>query len=179
MRKQLMAALLLTVSGSALASPFGLAEVFTAPTTDSFLESVNAGGLSGITAGANYTFDLFPYLNGTVGPALFQQSATGLVGPLLTVDLNVQLAPGQMYAFALLAVDGGSVSTLDGAGTASEFLASCTVTSCSPVVGSFGPFAVFGFDTRYSVAPVPEPATLVMMGIGLLGVGLTRRKRES
>jgi len=43
MRKQLMAALLLTVSGSALASPFGLAEVFTAPTTDSFLESVNAG----------------------------------------------------------------------------------------------------------------------------------------
>jgi hypothetical protein len=183
MRKQLigaLGALSLAVSGSALAGGFGLGEVFTAPTTDSFLESVFTGELSGITSGAGYEFDLFPYFDdGTLGPALFQQSTTGPVAPNQTINVDVQLASDQMYAFTLLATDFGSVSTTDDAAIPNAFLASCFDTSCTPVVGAFGTFDIEDFKTTFSASPVPEPTTLALLGMGLLGIGLIRRKRES
>ncbi|MBM3115152.1 PEP-CTERM sorting domain-containing protein [Jeongeupia naejangsanensis] len=110
-----------------------------------------------VTGPSRLTFDLTPV------------SATGSLANLFAV--NYQLAPiGQLLGLQQLIFNPGTRSysgsfNLPTAGTYSSFFA---VTKDANWLGTL----------KLNVAPVPEPETYALMGAGLLGVLLSRRRKQ-
>jgi hypothetical protein len=152
--------------------------------------------LIGFESGATNTFNI----NGgapefTVGPG-----QNGTIGSPIGTTVNVVLNPGLLQFAFTTSLGGGVINGLNvlPATDLPNFFVSFGATGDSTINGittSIGPVLLIAFDDggagpddnhddlviRLTLTPigVPEPATLAMFGMGLLGLGLASRRRKA
>ena len=143
-------AALLSLQDSVTGTPGSLGNLFGTFTNDgSGVLFVNGDTVS---ASPELTVDDSPFLLNV--PQMFAPGAS--VGPVLMLRVNISPAavPGTSYSGTLTAFGGSSTSALN-------------------VLDD----ETFEVIVRSSTAPVPEPATSILAGIGATAVALTRRRR--
>lgn len=64
-------------------------------------------------------------------------------------------------------------------GTASQTAAECAASSVGTINGVSGPNFMFETRATSALTSVPEPASLALLGVGLTGLGLARRRNKS
>jgi hypothetical protein len=121
------------------------------------------GAYAGVTNGTPVTFTNFSY-NPFVGP----------VAPLWTFNFG-----GNTYSFNLMTAtssEAGGFFNLSGTGMLSITGGVYDATPGTFFYSSQGTRA--SFSAQNVATSVPEPATLGLLGLGLLGVGMARRRRS-
>ena len=145
-------------------------------------------GLTGLTCGNLDTFgtDNYPLIDTPTGngasnlnvlvnfadPTFFLQGL-GLHGSILSLsfDTHQNLPYDQQNPSACFtAGTGAQVNGAGGQGT------TC-VNSVGAINGISGPNVMFLTDGNSSAVTVPEPATVALLGLGLIGLGMTRRRK--
>jgi hypothetical protein len=169
-------------------SSFAFGQTFMTPNaTDVFLQSFRLAGAIGQPG--NFTAQLFEFDPATikvVGSPLFTGSAVGQPAGLpigfQTFTPNVLLDPTRTYLFLLASASSFNFTyfgTTPYAGGASHQAFGSDVQSAiwinngSPNQDDIAFTATFG----PAVTPVPEPATVLTLGAGLLVLGLAARRR--
>lgn len=163
-------------------------QTFTAPNmTDVFLESFRIS--VGSDPAIPYTVRLMEWTGGTAGAVLFSEmvAATPLTRTYVEFSVNTLLTFGAQYIFALSIAPGGNsvqnfMSVVDTyVGGHEAFIASADLATIQG-----GPWiSRTGFDVGFSATfvpgqqVVPEPMTMVLLGTGLLGMGIVRRRRRA
>jgi hypothetical protein len=161
-------------------------QTFTAPNpTDVFLQTFR------ISVGSNpsfpYTVRLMEWTGATAGAVLFSEmvAATPLSRSYVEFNVNQLLNFGAQYIFALSVVSGG-VDVANFISFTSTYAGGNEAYSVSADLASIQGGAWFvrpGFDVGFSATfvpgqqVVPEPMTMVLLGTGLLGLGVVRRRR--
>ena len=174
-----------------------IAQTFVAPVGSPFLQSftflladyVNGADLR--LRGAVYAFDG----DRLSGPALYESdllpgsTAFDLEPMTFGGTLNLALAPATTYALVLSSIEGTPDFALNFFGATAadtyaggELLASTeTTTPALFVPGAFAPIPGSpdaAFQATFTASAVPEPATVVLVGGGLLALaGVARRRR--
>jgi len=110
----------------------------------------------------------------------------GVLDPFVFVNIplasfNISVAPGDVLAFAAVTSGSGFFSMQGGANSspyASGNRIFRSLPSGSFQVNTFGPTVDFAFQTFVDTDPatVPEPSTLALAGVGLLSLGLHRKR---
>ncbi len=153
-----------------------------------FSPTLNVGDLFFRTAGNTYAFVLHGH-NGLATNGLYQISATQSARTVLGNPSGNYRPDAQVWAdpngAQLLGTGSASITTVNNVNT--HLLASLLIPLSNTVIGDldngFGVYfasATCGNDEIIGRVPesgVPEPGTWALIGLGLTGVGLIRRKR--
>lgn len=176
-------------------------ETFSAPTNqlDSFTFEVNDFGVA-----ANFVAQVYAWSGsllagnspqGATGPALYTSSTlhtSGVVGfNAITINTGgVSLTPGNNYVMLFADIGGdttagefglvGSPTSVPGDGGFNFYNNNYTLSSInSNPWDDFGNFGSLAYTAKFgSASSVPEPPTLALMGLGLAGLGVSRRKAK-
>ena len=144
---------------------------------------------------ADLLFDIFPSSNGFVptGPAIAAGSISRDIiptfipvnGDFVSVDLsafNIMVTAGESLAILLRNPNPGGYSWIEAFGDGYAGGTSFIRQPPDPIFG-FIPAIDQGFRTFVDpgavVAQVPEPGTFALLGLGLLGVGIARRRLKN
>lgn len=123
---------------------------------------------------------------GSPGPGSISQSFATQVGwtYLVNFDLGRNFSSNEVNNGGLfLSIDGGPATAYTGTTTITNYSYNFVATGTTStlmfasqnVVGSFG--AVLDNVSVIASAEVPEPASLALLGLGLAGIGFSRRKK--
>ncbi len=145
-------------------------------TSPSVLTVGSANAAHGSIEGVEVTHDI----GGTINFTIRQIAGDNIDDELSdTFDFDVNMV---MMAVNGIGSAGGSPPTFNTYlwGDTGEFeIGSCTSGNCSEIVALFYASHGLGIDLAFSGTSVPEPTAMALFGIGLLGLGVARRRRRA